>query len=579
MTVAPLTADAEISPDSPVIDQASLDQLRERLLTAGWPATPNGRGLYVRCPICKAETVLVVEASKSGRVTIAADCSAGCARADIARQIAELIDARRAEHALTPRWVGAGAQTVVGQRKGLRMKAAETDVGNAQRFCLDWQDEVRHVAGLGPHVYDGRHYRHDDDGAWLRRAVTTARFIVDEGKVLRELAEQQAATAEDGEARAKAKAEAKKADRRFKWAMTSQSAPRLKACIEIARTDSRVIERPDNLDADPWALCVGTGILDLRNDTLRPHTPTELHTRLLPIAYDRDATCPTFERFLATVLQGDTELIDWLQKAIGYTLTGDTREQVAFVLHGDGANGKSTLLNVLVGMLGGHALTIDSSALTTAGRDRAARSDIAQTRGRRAVIASEIPRGAHLDEDLFKRVTGGERISARFNRMDEFEFTPTFKIWLGVNHLPVIVGGGHAIWRRLRIVPFNHRVQRPDLELGRRLHGELPGILAWAVRGCARWQAEGLGTCTAVEAATDAHRREQDQVARFIDERCKRDPAGSVRNTELYDAYATWANTHDLPAIGPRELGSALSRLGFATGKSNGDRVRKGLSL
>jgi|GEM_PF-3851511 len=142
--------------------------------------------------------------------------------------------------------------------------------------------------------------------------------------------------------------------------------------------------------------------------------------------------------------------------------------------------------------------------------------------------------------------------------MDEIEFPPTFKIWLGVNHLPVIEGNGHAIWRRMRIVPFIHRVESPDLELGRRLHAELPGILAWAIRGCARWQAEGLGTCAAVERATDAYRREQDQVARFVDERCKRDPTARTRNSAIYDAYCTWANANDLPVKGNQELGKAL---------------------
>ena len=562
---------------SALIDD-DLDQLRERLLAAGWPASPNGRGLYARCPACGEQTVLV-ERVERGTPRVATRCAAGCSIHSTQLGLAALVDLKAAEMYPTPRWQYAGDDPAATVFAAMRPQSAETDVGNAQRFALDWGgDELRHVAGSW-YVWDGRRHRRDDDGAAMRRAVTTARLIVEESKPLRETAEALAGAAGDGDAKAEAKKAAKTADRRLTWAMTSQAAPRLKACLEIARTDPRLIASTDDLDSDPWALCVGTGILDLRTGELRPHSRAELHTRLVPIAYEPDATCPRFEQFLATVMQGDAELIAWLQKAVGYTITGDTREQALLVLHGDGANGKSTLLNVLVGMLGEHAVTADSRTFTLAGADRAARSDLARLRGRRLVVASEVPRGSQLDEDLVKRITGGERITARFNRMDEFEFTPTFKVWLGVNHLPVVHGDDHAIWRHLRIVPFRHRVEQPDLELGRRLHAELPGILAWAIRGCTRWQAEGLGSCGAVDAATDAYRREQDQVARFVEECCTRDASATARNADLHNAYTAWANAHELLVIAPRELGNALSRLGFATGKSNGHRVRKGLSL
>lgn len=556
---------------------ADLEHLRERLHAGGWPATPNGHGLYARCPVCNQQTVLIVGIGAGGSPTLETQCATGCLICDTEGKLQDLADPRRTEQWPAPAWCrDPDLRSMI---EALRVKAEETDVGNVERFCLDWRDDLRHVAGFGGFVYDGRRWRHDDDGAWMRRAVASARLTVKDAKPLREHADELAADADTGEARTEAKAAAKKADRRVGWAMTSQSAPRLKACLEIARTDSRLIARADDLDADPWALCVGTGIVDLRSGELRPHTRAELHTRLVPIAYQPDADCPRFEDFLATVLQGDRELIDWMQKAIGYSISGNTREQVAFILHGDGANGKSTLLNVLVAMLGEHAITADSSTFTTAGRDRAARSDIARCARRRIVVGSEIPRGAHLDEDLFKRITGGERIAARFNRQDEIEFTPEFKIWLGVNHLPVIHGSDHAIWRRLRIVPFKHRVAQPDLELGRRLHTELPGILAWAIRGCTRWQAEGLGTCSAIEQATDAYRHEQDQVERFIDERCKRDSNARTLNSEIYDAYTAWATTNGAPILSKQALGTALTRLGFATGHSNGQTLKKGLAL
>jgi len=541
-----------------------LNRLREQLLAAGWPATPNGHGLYVRCPTCADATVLVVKANTRTPI-LERRCANGCTTTD--QDLRALADTRQADSDPHPRWIAA-SHGVAGEPQRQRLKAEETDAGNARRFAIDWQGDLRYVIGARWFVWDGRRWRPDDDGAAMRRSVKSARVTVSEATLL---ADQ---PAEDGKKDPKDASAA-----RFRHAMTSQNLPRVKATLEIARTDQRFVTDPDDLDADDMALCVGTGVIDLATGALRRHDRRDLHTRLVPIAYDPDATCPRFEDFLATSLCGDADLIAWIQKATGYTATGCTQEQTVTILHGDGANGKSTFLNVLAGMFGEHCITVDGRTWTLAGADRAARSDIAGTRGRRCVISSEIPRGAELDETLFKQVSGGERISARFNRQDEFQFTPRFKLWIGANHLPLIHGNDHAIWRRLRIVPFHNRVTAPDLELGRRLHDELPGILAWAVRGALAWQREGLGTCTAIDAATAAYRREQDQVSLFVDERCRRDPRGSVRNAEIYDAYHAWATGHELPILDQKELGRSLTRLGFGTGKSNGDRLRKGLSL
>jgi putative DNA primase/helicase len=532
--------------------------LAERLNAAGWPASPNGRGTYVRCPSCQEGTVLVDCARDDGSIpaNTSIACPSGCTPNDVYVGLRALLEPRRRDEQPRPReWPDPGK----------RRTKAHTDDGNAQRFAGDWADDVRHVIGVGWHLWDGRRWRPDDDGGALRRARVTARVIVDEASHLGN-----AAADKDDEKAAKA---------HMAHGMRSQNAPKLKAMLELAQTETRLVLDADQLDADPFALCVGTGILNLRTGELHPHDRAQRITHLVPIAYDPDAECPRWERFLADVLGADPDLITYVQRAVGYSLTGDTREQVAFLLHGDGANGKSTLLNTLVGMLGSHGATADPRSFTLAGADRAARSDLARLRGRRLVAASELPPNAQLDEDLLKRITGGERITARFNYGTEFEFTPALKLWMAVNHLPTIEAGGHAVWRRLRVIPMRTRITAPDLELGRRLHDELPGILAWAIRGCVTWQTEGLGTCAAVEDATAAYRREQDAITEFLADRTTRSPSASVEFSELHEAYHEWAAEHDITLLDGAALGTALTRLGIRSGKSNGKRTRKGITL
>jgi putative DNA primase/helicase len=441
-------------------------------------------------------------------------------------------------------------------------------MGNARRLDLLYRDRMRFVPGLGWICWDGTRWARDNDGAAMRLAKAAARSILEEAKAMYGAA----ATAGEGE-REKLQ---KQADSRLKHAQRSQGQPRLDALLTCASTEAKLVVHADDLDADPWLLNLPNGTVDLRTGELREHSPDDLITKITAAQLDAGWPTPHWLEYLRTSL-GDVDLIAAYQRRIGYTLTGDTREQCMFLVAGDGENGKTTGAETIAAMLGDYAMAADASTFTTAASDRGARSDLARLRGARLVTADEIDAGAQLAESLVKRLTGGDRITARFLYRDEFEFRPVMKLWLTVNHLPTVHGDDHAIWRRLQVIPFDQRIQRPDKNLSRKLRGELPGILAWALQGCIDWQRHGLGSCAAIERAGVAYRQREDRLALFLDECCDIDPAARVESGELRDAYHAWEQ-----ARGGSPMHDFLTRLdkrGFAAGKSNGKRIRKGLRL
>jgi putative DNA primase/helicase len=311
------------------------------------------------------------------------------------------------------------------------------------------------------------------------------------------------------------------------------------------------------------------------------------------VAYDPQAACPTWERFLwriigGTNLEDDTEdrgagesdnrqaaddrakrLIGFLQRAIGYSLTGETREQCLFVLHGSGANGKSTFLEVLQTLLGDYAQSTPSASLLAKDRHDGIPNDIARLRGARLVTAVEIGQGRRLNEELMKRLTGQDTITARFLHAEFFDFRAEFKLFIACNHLPTITGTDHAIWRRIRLIPFTVTIPETeqDKDLPAKLQAELPGILAWAVRGCLAWQREGLGTPEEVKQATAGYRASMDQIGRFIEECCLVSQQVRIKASELYEAYKKWCDANGEQAATLSAFGHYLEEQGFAKHK------------
>lgn len=418
-----------------------------------------------------------------------------------------------------------------------------TDMGNAERLVARHGRDLRYSDAFGWLVWDTRRWQADATSLVVRHAKETVRAIYAE-----------AATAQD-DARREAIA---------KHAVKSESARSLEAMIKLAQSEPSVPITPDSLDADPWLLNTLTGTLDLTSGELRPSSRSDLLSRLLPVKYDASATCPTWLSFLSRVMDGDQSLIDFLQRAVGYSLTGITREQCIFILYGSGANGKSTFLETVYALLGDYATKMRASSLMAKKND-AVPTDLARLKGSRFVSASEADDRQHLAEALVKEMTGQETLTARFLYRDEFSFMPEFKIFLSTNHKPVIRSTDYAMWRRIRMMPWLVTIpeDEQDKHLQDKLRGELPGILNWAILGCLEWQLAGLAPPTAVLSATQAYREEMDALAAFFSDRCEFGPSHTAAGPQLYDSYRLWCESNGEAPVAAQSFGRKLNERGL----------------
>lgn len=406
---------------------------------------------------------------------------------------------------------------------GRRRSEYLTDAGNARRFVHQHGARVRYCYPRKTWlVYDGRRWTRDGEGQLMQWAKRTARAIYREA----------AREAQEGRRRDLAA-----------WARRSESAERLRSMLFLAQSEAGVPVGTEHLDADPWVLNVMNGTIDLRTGGLRPHRREDLITRLVRVTYDPTAPCPRWLAFLQRIMAGRDDLIAFLQRALGYALTGSDEEQCFFMLYGSGANGKSTFLRALGELLDEYAVGVAPDTLMDAERRGGApRPDIVRLRNARFVSSVEAREGGRLAEVLVKLLTGSDPIVARGLFKDEEQFPPTFKLFLAVNHKPVIKGTDEAIWRRIHLIPFTVTVPKEerDKKLPEKLRAEWPGILAWAVKGCLAWQREGLGMPDAVAQATAAYRNEMDLLGAFLRDRCAVAEDEAVGASSLYANYRTW---------------------------------------
>ncbi|MGI8751204.1 MAG: DNA primase family protein [Acidimicrobiales bacterium] len=409
-----------------------------------------------------------------------------------------------------------------------------TELGNARRLVDDHGHDLRYVAEWGKWlVWTGRCWQVDNTGAVHRRAKQIADRILDEAR-------------------------AGSDDKLFRWGIKSQSNAGINNTIALASTEATIPVLVDELDTDPWLLTVANGTIDLRTGLLGPHRRQDLLTKSTDVIYDEHATCPQFLKFLEAVLP-DATVLRFLQRAIGYSLTGTVLEHALFFGYGAGANGKSTLMRVLLDMAGEHGAPAPPRLLI-ADRHPDHPTSVAALHGRRVVIAQELDQASRLDEPTVKEITGGDRLTARYMRQDFWSFAPTHKVWLCANHKPAIRGTDLGIWRRIKLIPFTVSIAPDDQDehLAEHLADELPGILRWAIAGCLEWQRRGLDTPEAVVKATEQYRLEQDVIGQFIADCCTTNPMLKVQSTPLYEAYKAWCVeqgiTHPLSqkALAPR---------------------------
>ena len=430
-----------------------------------------------------------------------------------------------------------------------------TDIGNGKRFVQAADGLFRFCFGTGVwFTYDDGRWRADDGGAVQALCKEVALKIKDE-----------------------ATSDADSAKHVLRWAALSQGRDRLNAMAWTARDEVAV--DVDDLDADQWLLNCGNGTVDLRTGALRRHDPGDLLTKQAAVEIVPGAGCPMFLQFVDEVMQGDAEMVAYLRRVIGYSLTGDTREHAFFVLYGGGANGKSTLLKIVTTMLGDYAHTAQMAAFVKSHQsDNGPNEALASMRGARAVLASEIRNGAALDEQLVKNMTGGDKLRARFLHQNSFEFLPTFKVWLLVNHLPRITGTDHGIWRRVRVVPFLRKFAEAEQDktlADRIIATELPGVLNWAISGCLEWQRDGLGTAKVIESATAVYRRKSDLVQQWMEDTCDTGPNWNVPVAWARANFLDWCAKNGERQLGKNEFASALFSHGFSSKNVKVDGVAR----
>jgi P4 family phage/plasmid primase-like protien len=368
------------------------------------------------------------------------------------------------------------------------------------------------------------------------------------------------------------------------FALTAQRRQFRRAVIDLARSEPGILIPFSEFDRDAYLLNCQNGTVDLKTGQLRPHCREDKITRILPWSYDPAATCPRWERFLTEILP-DAETVDFVRHAIGYTVTADTSEHVLFSCFGAGANGKSTLFNVLLYLFGPYGTTAPTSMLVAKQHESHPAEKIVLV-AKRLVEFQEIPSGQRLNEALVKSLVSGDPDQARGMRENFVEFRPVAKLWLAGNHRLDIREQTDAIWRRYREIPFERAFAEEERDHGleETLRGEVVGILAWSVRACLEWQRVGLGKSGKVLAATADFRAEADRLGPFLGERCAVAPSATVPRAALYREYCAWAEAQgDRHPLGERQFADLLRGRGFGAcwTRSNGKQCRgwRGLEL
>lgn len=358
------------------------------------------------------------------------------------------------------------------------------------------------------------------------------------------------------------------------------------AMLIQAATDHRIVVDLDHLDSHPYELNTPAGIINLENGTTVPHDPTRLHTRITSCSPNIEAESPLWQQFLSDTFTEHEELIEYLQKLIGYSIIGTVRDHVLPFCFGPGGTGKGVFLEAIRGVLGDYATTAPNGFLM-AKAYQGHETEIARLAGARMVICSEVNESDKFDEAKVKQLTGGDTLTAHFMRQDHFTFTPTHHLWLMGNHRPAVTGGGNSFWRRLRIMPFTHIVpeeKRVDDLQGILAQQEGAAVLAWVINGAVDYLSHGLVEPDYVRAATAEYATDQDTVSRFVEECCYLAPTNhhAVRavTSKLRTAYESWALSEGETPVTAKRLGMELrSRFGVKVARNNGTKLYTGIAL
>ncbi|MET3991611.1 putative DNA primase/helicase [Bradyrhizobium sp. S3.9.2] len=349
----------------------------------------------------------------------------------------------------------------------------------------------------------------------------------------------------------------------------------------LAKGDPRVAVHADVWDADQFLLGTPGGTVDLRTGVLRPADQDDMITRLTAVAPADTEDCPRWLQFLNESTGGDVELIGFLKRWCGYCLTGSVREHSLVFVFGPSGTGKSRIIAVMEYVLAGYATTAGMETFTASKFDRHT-TELARLAGARLVTASETEEGKAWDEAKVKQLTGGDRITARFMRQDNFEFAPQFKLWIVGNHMPRVKRVSDSMQRRLRVVPFTIKPEVVDQGLPAKLEAEAPGILRWMVNGCTEWQRNGLGMPSKVKEASADYFESQNAIGQWLEECCRVEKSNrylKATRSDLFHSWKTWAEASNEFVGKQNDLYAHLRMEGFDEYKLAGSRGFSGVEV
>lgn len=434
-----------------------------------------------------------------------------------------------------------------------------SELGYARRLAFVYGDRLRYVPAWKRWlVWDGTRWAHDSTGQAARWMKSIARLITADAMAIT-----------DDRTRAAAVGQAKK----------MESSHAIAGSLTLAGTEQGIVVTPDDLDVDPFLLNTANGTLDLRTGELRPHDPGDLLTKVTAAAYNPQAHGSNFEGFLARV-QPEAAMRDFLARLLGHALEGRVVAHILPIMWGAGANGKSTLVDVVTAALGDYAAPADPDLLTARTFD-AHPTGTADLFGLRLAVLHEGDAGRRLAEGTVKRLTGGDPVKARRMREDFWTFTPSHTFVMLTNHKPIVGGTDEGIWRRLRLVPWDVVIppEERDENLGDKLAAELEAVLAWLVRGYQDWHRRGLDEPQPVVEATESYRAESDALGQFIEQRCLTGPHFTASASDLFSAWQRWCSAEGHDPGTQTAFASSLQSKGLDNYTSKGRRRWRGIGL
>lgn len=436
------------------------------------------------------------------------------------------------------------------------------DTGNAERLKDLFGENIRFNYTSNTWMYyDGKRWRYDDTGRTKILADKVVDNMKNEKLFLADGVDQ-----EDME--------------KYRYRHWKDSRNHNKKVNMMKECEHLLPVTNETFDNDFDLFNVQNGFVDLKAGKLNDHERKNYFTKISNVEYTDKADCPKWDEFLNDIFLGNHELVRFIQRAVGYSLSGHTSEQVLFVLYGNGRNGKSVFLDILNEVFGNYSTNIQPQAIMASKNQSDASPEIAKLDGARLVTTTEPNEGERFDEGLLKQLTGGDRVSARKLYENEFEFTPQFKLWMATNHKPYVRGRDEGIWRRFIIIPFDKQIplHEIDRDLTKKLKRELPAIMRWCVDGFLEWQRIGLSEPAIIKEQRDEYRVEMDSIAMFVEECCEVNPLQKVKASELFNAYDNWAKENHQHIMSSTKFGREMAKR-YERKKYQGNRFYYGINI